>query len=70
MMSYPVVVSAVGTPTLLVLVVGAVVTLAFLPFVVLLVYTFRIASIASRTADFGPFVTRMEFAEMGAGSEE
>jgi VIT1/CCC1 family predicted Fe2+/Mn2+ transporter len=70
MMSYPVVVSAVGNPTLLVLVVSAVVTLVFLPFVVLLVYTFRIASIASRTADFGPFVPCVEFAEMGAGSEE
>ncbi|PSP97830.1 hypothetical protein BRC89_10500 [Halobacteriales archaeon QS_4_70_19] len=70
MTSYPVVVSAVGNPTLLVLVVSAVLTFVFLPFVVLLVYTFRIASIASRTADFGPFVPRVEFEEMGAGSEE
>lgn len=45
----------------LVLVVRTVVTLVFLPFIVLLVYRFRIASIASRTAEFGPFVPRVDF---------
>ncbi|WP_224447816.1 hypothetical protein [Haloprofundus salilacus] len=34
------------------------VTLVFLPFVVLLTHTLRIATVASRTADFGPFVPR------------
>ncbi|WP_049922440.1 hypothetical protein [Halopiger djelfimassiliensis] len=61
LMTYGSIIEAVGDPTVLVLVVSAVVTFVFLPFIVLLVYTFRIASIASRTADFGPFVPRVEF---------
>lgn len=63
LMTYDTIVAAVDDPATLVLVVSAVVTLVFLPFVVLLVYTFRIASIASRTADFGPFVPRVDFDE-------
>ena len=63
MMTYGSIIQAVGDPTLLVFVVSAVITLVFLPFIVLLVYTFRIASIASRTADFGPFVPRIEVDE-------
>lgn len=63
MMAYPRIIQAVGTPILLVLIVSVVVTFVFLPFIVLLVYTFRIASIASRTADFGPFVPRVTFEE-------
>lgn len=56
-------VEAVGDSSALVLVVGVAVTLVFLPFVVLLVYTFRIATIASGTADFGPFVPRVDLKE-------
>ena len=63
MMSYSAIIDAVGDPTALVFVVATVVTLVFLPFIVLLVYTFRIATIASRTADFGPFVPRVDFEE-------
>lgn len=63
MMSYGPIIDAVGDPNLLVLIVSAVITFVFLPFIVLLVYTFRIASIASRTADFGPFVPRIDFEE-------
>ena len=63
MMTYGPIIEAVGDPSALVLVVSVVVTLVFLPFVVLLVYTFRIATIASRTADFGPFVPRVDFEE-------
>ncbi|PSP54716.1 hypothetical protein BRC82_09280 [Halobacteriales archaeon QS_1_67_19] len=63
MMTYGRIISAVGDPTALVGVVSLVVTLVFLPFVVLLSYTLRIATIASRTADFGPFVPRAEFRE-------
>ena len=63
MMVYPTVIEAVGEPTLLVVLVSAVVAVVFLPFIVLLVYTLRIASIASRTADFGPFVPRVDFEE-------
>ncbi|AEH36559.1 hypothetical protein [Halopiger xanaduensis] len=59
-MAYPAIVGAVGDRTVLVLVVSGAVTFVFLPFIVLLVYTFRIASISSRTADFGPFVPRVE----------
>lgn len=61
MMTYGPIIEAVGDPSALVLVISVVVTLVFLPFVVLLVYTFRIATIASRTADFGPFVPRVDF---------
>lgn len=63
MMAYGSIIEAVGDPTALVFGVSTVVTFVFLPFIVLLVYTFRIASIASRTADFGPFVPRVEFEE-------
>ncbi|ADB63614.1 hypothetical protein Htur_4856 (plasmid) [Haloterrigena turkmenica DSM 5511] len=63
MMTYPTIIETVGTPSMLVLIVSGVVTFVFLPFTVLLVYTFRIASIASRTADFGPFVPRVDFEE-------
>ncbi|WP_254864476.1 hypothetical protein [Halovivax gelatinilyticus] len=63
MMTYVEIIAAVGDPTALVFLVSAVVTLVFLPFIVLLVYTFRIATIASRTADFGPFVPRVDFEE-------
>ncbi len=63
MMAYGPIIEAVDDPTLLVLIVSTVVTLVFFPSVVLLVYTFRIASIASRTADFGPFVPRVDFDE-------
>lgn len=65
LLTYGAVVDAVGDPIVLVIVVSAVVTLVFLPFVVLLVYTLRIATIASRTADFGPFVPRVEPEEGG-----
>ncbi|WP_175416951.1 hypothetical protein [Natrinema pallidum] len=34
------------------------VVLVFLPFMVLLSHALRIATIAARTADFGPFVPR------------
>ena len=63
MMTYSRIIETVSDPALLVVVVSVVVTFVFLPFIVLLVYTFRIASIASRTADFGPFVPRVEFEE-------
>lgn len=69
MMVYPRVIDVVGAPMLLVSIVSAVVTLVFLPFIVLLVYTFRIASIASRTADFGPFVPRVDFDKEGSADE-
>ncbi|WP_199174747.1 hypothetical protein [Halegenticoccus soli] len=59
-MSHGPTIAAVNDPTALALVVSTVVTLVFLPFVVLLVYTFRIATIARRTADFGPFVPRVD----------
>ncbi|WP_224270162.1 hypothetical protein [Haloprofundus salinisoli] len=49
--------STAGTGLPFWLVAGGV-TLVFLPFVVLLTYTLRIATVASRTADFGPFVPR------------
>ncbi|AHF98629.1 hypothetical protein HALLA_06960 [Halostagnicola larsenii XH-48] len=63
LMTYGSIVDAVGNSAVLVIVVSTVVTVVFLPFIVLLVYTFRIASIASRTADFGPFVPRVDFEE-------
>ncbi len=63
MITYGTIIEIVGDPTALVLIVSFVVTFVFLPFIVLLVYTFRIASIASRTADFGPFVPRVDFEE-------
>lgn len=70
MMVYPTIIETVGAPTLLVIIVSVVVTVVFLPFIVLVVYTFRIASIASRTADFGPFVPRVDFEEEGTATEK
>lgn len=61
MMAYPRIVETVAEPMLLVVIVCIAVTVVFLPFIILVVYTFRIASIASRTADFGPFVPRVDF---------
>ncbi|WP_224338174.1 hypothetical protein [Haloprofundus halobius] len=63
MMTYPIIIETAVALNRLVLIVSFVVTFVFLPFIVLLVYTLRIASIASRTADFGPFVPRVEFKE-------
>lgn len=60
MMTYGPIIQGVRDSLLLVVIVSIVVTFVFLPFIVLLVYTFRIASIASRTADFGPFVPRVD----------
>lgn len=65
LMIYSTIIKTVGEPTLLVLIISVVVTFVFLPFVILLVYTFRIATIASRTVDFGPFVPRVDFKEEG-----
>lgn len=70
MMVYPRIIETVGEPTLLVVIVSVVVTFVFLPFIILVVYTFRIASIASRTADFGPFVPRVDFEEDGMATEK
>jgi hypothetical protein len=63
MMTYSSIIATVDSRLGLVVLVSAVVTLAFLPFTVLIVYTFRIASIASRTADFGPFVPRVDIGQ-------
>lgn len=63
MMTYGSIIAAVDNPQTLVVIVSGVVMVVFLPFIVLLVYTFRIATIASRTADFGPFVPRVDLAE-------
>lgn len=62
MMTYDRVIEVLTAPGL-VLVVSAAVTFVFLPFVVLLAYTLRIATITSRTADFGPFVPRVDLEE-------
>ncbi|WP_227355176.1 hypothetical protein [Haladaptatus salinisoli] len=70
MMTYPSIVQTIGAPALLVLIVSVAVTFVFLPFIVLLVYTFRIASIAARTADFGPFVPRVDFEGEKVGPQE
>lgn len=59
-MTYEPIIGEVRDSMILVVIVSVVVTLVFLPFIVLLVYTFRIATIASRTADFGPFVPRVD----------
>jgi len=64
LMTYGPIVAAVDDRTALVVVVSVVVTFVFLPFIVLLVYTLRIATIASRTADFGPFVPRVEIEDL------
>ncbi|WP_126661116.1 hypothetical protein [Haloterrigena salifodinae] len=51
-------------PYVYVLVVSATITALFSPFVVLLLYVLRIATIARRTAaDFGPFVLQQELPE-------
>jgi hypothetical protein len=63
MMTYDRIIETVATAGGLVIVVGFMVTFAFLPFIVLLVYTLRIATITSRTADFGPFVPRVDIEE-------
>lgn len=63
MLTYGRIIEAVADPVTLVFVVSFAVTLVFLPFIFLLVYTFRIATIASRTADFGPFVPRVNINE-------
>ena len=54
-MVYPTLAGDVAIETLVV-VAATGVTLVFLPFIVLLSYSLRIATIAARTADFGPFV--------------
>jgi hypothetical protein len=53
---YPAAAEALGPTWLLVALASTSITLVFLPFVVLLSYSLRIATIAARTADFGPFV--------------
>ena len=62
MMTYIQIIEVLSEPALVVIVAVAV-TFVFLPFVVLLVYTLRIATITSRTADFGPFVPRVDLDE-------
>lgn len=63
MMIYQRIINTVNDPISLVVIVSIVITFVFLPFIILLVYTFRIATIASRTADFGPFVPRVDLEE-------
>ncbi|MFC6768730.1 hypothetical protein [Natrinema soli] len=58
MLSYSRVAEAISSPWLLLPIAAGGVVLVFLPFMVLLSYTLRIATIAARTADFGPFVPR------------
>lgn len=53
---YPAAVEAMGPAWLLEALASSSITLVFLPFVVLLSYSLRIATIAARTAEFGPFV--------------
>ncbi|XVH30402.1 hypothetical protein ACNS7O_08300 [Haloferacaceae archaeon DSL9] len=60
MMSYGTVVATLPASEFAVLVMALGVTLVFLPFIVLLAYTLRIATVASRTADFGPFVPQAD----------
>lgn len=55
---YPTLVETVAGRGPLLVVAAAGITLVFLPFVVLLSHTLRIATIAARTGDFGPFVPR------------
>ena len=62
MMTYIQIIEVLAEPALVV-VVAVAVTFVFLPFVVLLAYTLRIATITSRTADFGPFVPRVDLDE-------
>lgn len=57
-LSYDIVLGlGLGRPAVIAFVAATVTTL-FLPFSVLLAYTLRIATLASHTADFGPFVPR------------
>ncbi|ELY92644.1 hypothetical protein [Natrialba taiwanensis] len=56
--SYPTLVTTVSSTAVLLAIAAGGVALVFLPFVVLLSYALRIATIAARTADFGPFVPR------------
>lgn len=55
---YPTLVELVASQTVMLVVAACGITLVFLPFVVLLSHTLRIATIAARTGDFGPFVPR------------
>lgn len=55
---YPTLVETLAGRRPLLVVAAAGITLVFLPFVVLLSHTLRIATIAARTGDFGPFVPR------------
>ena len=55
---YPTLVETVAGRGPLLVVAAAGITLVFLPFIVLLSHTLRIATIAARTGDFGPFVPR------------
>ncbi|WP_226004151.1 hypothetical protein [Natrinema salinisoli] len=58
LVSYGRIAAAVANDWLLLAIAAAGVVLVFLPFMVLLSYALRIATIAARTADFGPFVPR------------
>ncbi|SEW13566.1 hypothetical protein [Natrinema salifodinae] len=58
LVSYPTIAATVSSSTLLLAIAAGGVVLVFLPFMVLLSYALRIATIAARTADFGPFVPR------------
>lgn len=53
---YPTLVEIIGTTHLLAVIAAIAVMIVFLPFFVLVSYALRIATIAARTADFGPFV--------------
>ncbi|PGF16477.1 hypothetical protein CP556_10340 [Natrinema sp. CBA1119] len=57
-LSYSRLADAISSPWLLLAIAAGGVVLVFLPFMVLLSYALRIATIAARTADFGPFVPR------------
>jgi hypothetical protein len=58
LVSYGRIAAAVANDWLLLAIAAVGVVLVFLPFMVLLSYALRIATIAARTADFGPFVPR------------
>lgn len=53
---YPTLVDTIGPTYLLAGIAATGVTIVFLPFFVLVSYALRIATIAARTADFGPFI--------------
>jgi len=55
---YPTVIELIDSRDALLAIAAVGITLVFLPFVVLLSHTLRIATIAARTGDFGPFVPR------------